>query len=172
MEGPALPPFPPASIFYCWFTLIAGDRPPHVTNGIAGFLIVTLILIPPLFILCMLICRKMQLRQIIFPFKRTFFYSLVIFLPVIYAILTVVHTNTGCCDDHQWYFGLLAFILCCANFIRLFSTAPYIGPKFILFRTIVITFLKLLACVFWLLLASAIVLMVIFFDPKATVSGV
>ena len=148
-----------------------------MTNGLAGFLITTLTLIPFLCTLYMLIHGKMQLHRIFFPTERKliyYFYSvpylLIFFLPFIYAILTTLHTNTGCCEDAQWYFGLLAFILCCANFLRLLSKFPFIGQKSIIYYTILWTFLKLLVFGIFLLLASAIVLMVIFFDPQATVS--
>ena len=147
-----------------------------MTNGFAGLLIFTLTvykLVPLLGISYALIGGKLDLSNLFFPIKKklsSYLYVLIFLLSYIFAILSILNANTGCCEDPKWYFGLLSFILCWANMIKLLSKFPFIGQESIVYFTIVRTFLKLLIFGSFLLLASAIILMAIFFDPQATVS--
>lgn len=162
-----------AGLFVC----VTGDLPVHVTNGLAGFIVIFIIiykLIPAIFALVFMIRGKIHLKQLLLPVEEklsNYFYFLLFFLPLIYSILTLLNTNTGCCGDWQWHFGLIAFITGWANLINLTSKFPFIGQQSIVYFTIVCTFLKLSIFGLLLLLASAIVLMAVFFNPQAVVSA-
>lgn len=148
-----------------------------MTNGLAGFIFIYIIiykLLPAVVALAFMIRGKLHLKHLFFPVEEklsNYFYFLLFFLPLIYSILTLLNTNTGCCGDWQWHFGLFAFVTGWANLINLFSKFPKIGQQSIVYLTIVWTFLKLSIFGFLLLLASAIVLMAVFFDPQAVVSA-
>lgn len=148
-----------------------------VTNGWTGLLFTVIllhILVPATVILVVLARnRKINQRNLFFPVteKINNYVAVVTFLlPLVYSILTFLHTNTGCCGDWQLHFGLAAFIFCWAHLICLFSKFPFIGEQSIVFLTIVRTFLKLSIFGLLLVFAAVIVLMVVFFDAQATVT--
>jgi hypothetical protein len=119
--------------------------------------------------------NKLHPKNFFLPVKETlgtYFCLLVFVLSLIYAVLTLLNSHTGCCREYMWHFGLFAFISGWAYLIRLFSKFPFVGQHSIVYWTIVWTFLKLSIFGLLLLLASAIILMAVFFDPRATVSNI
>lgn len=117
--------------------------------------------------------KNMQFRSILFPakMKTTYYFQLLVFvLSLIFSCLTIAVTSNGCCVEWQWHFGLFAVSLGWANLIHLFFKFPFVGEHAIIFATIVVTFLKLAVFALLLILASTIVLMMVFFDAEAMVS--
>lgn len=125
------------------------------------FIVTLLHILVPATVIFVVLARsswEINQRSLLFPIteKINNYVAVVSFLlPLVYSILTLLHTNTGCCGAWQWHFGLSAFIFCWAHLIRLFSKFPFIGEQSIVFLTIVRTFLKL--SIFGLLLVLAAV---------------
>ena len=157
-------------------TLTASDR---VNRGLAG-LIVFLVLLYFLLIFYELIhtlihIRKRDLRlwDALLPLESKMIRLLqlsVFLLSFIYSVSVLVYGGDQCPKEWQWHFGLFSIILGWTYLILLSYKLPWIGVYAKSFSTIVLTFLKLAFFATLLILASTIVLRMVFFDPTALVS--
>lgn len=152
--------------------------------GFAGYIIAAVVILTIINAVVNVAARASELKKcnvckvvynLLLPIKERlngYFKAMVFLLPLIFSILRILNTKTGCCEEVQWHFGLFAIVFGWANLIRLFSNLPFIGQHSIVFKTIVWTFVKLAVFGLLLVLASVVVLTIVFFDSQALVSVV
>lgn len=92
-------------------------------------------------------------------------------LSVVFVIASIVLSVNGDCHSKAlWRVGIFAVMFGWTNFILMASKFPVIGEYALMFKTIFKSFLKLALFGILLVLASVIVLDMIFYDPLAPVS--
>lgn len=149
-----------------------------MNRGLAGFIIFFislhfLLTLYELFHTVICILKKdLQVRTVLLPLKSkmTKLLQLFVFIfSLIYSISVLINGGDQCPQEWQWHFGLFAVILGWTSLILLSYKLPWIGVYANTFMTIVLTFFKLAFFAALLILASSIVLRMVFFDPTALV---
>lgn len=109
---------------------------------------------------------NLKLWKIFFPLNLMlpkFLHLLLITLSVIYSLSVLGNGGNQCPQGWQWHLGLFAVICGWTYLIFLSYKLPWIGVYAITFVNIVITFLKLAFFAGLLILASTIILRMVFF---------
>ena len=79
-------------------------------------------------------------------------------------------TDCGCPTIWQWNIGIFVVFLAWINMLLIASEIPWIGIYVIIFKNIVLTFMKMILFSLILIVGFTFVLFMIFFDPNAQVS--
>ena len=135
-----------------------------------------------------------MILQVIFAISRTIFYinhkccfkcvevKSFILSPEIWLIPTTICTvlflgisinvsiQNSCHGNESWTLGVFTIILAWTYLTFILNKLPYIGHYAIIFAAICWTFFKLMFFAIFLLLASSLVMRMIFYNPSAPVS--
>ncbi len=146
-----------------------------MNRGLAGFIVFLILLyfILEVYTMIYILKRNLQLWDVILPLESKLIKLLELFVflfSFIYSTSVLVYGGDKCPQKWQWHFGLFSIILGWTYLILLSYKLPWIGVYAKTFTTIVLTFLNLAFFAILLILASTIVLRMVFFDPTALVS--
>ena len=148
--------------FFC-----LGSRTVSLSVFSIGFLVIQLIM--KIFNIC-----KFQKRGIVIARKLvvlTLRELPLLIISFIYLVWSIVVTAKGNCHSKSgWIFGIFAVLLGWTIFALKISKLPIIGDYVIIFTKICKTFLKVSLFGILLLLASLLVLYMVFYNPMAPVS--
>ena len=150
-----------------------------MNRGLSGFIValISLYLLLAMYLTLRTVVRvrgkHLGLWDVFFPLKsklKNLLQLLLILFSLIYSVSVLANGGNRCPQGWQWHFGLFAIILGWTYLIFLSYKLPWIGVYAITFMSIVLTFFKLAFFAALLILASTIILKMVFFDPTAQVS--
>lgn len=162
-------------LFACFIYDYAVIGSSNLSYGLASIVISLVIVyfILVLYEVVVTIIRGIQFEDVFLPMKTKLIKLLeisVFVLSLIYSISVLVYGGDQCPQKWQWHFGLLSIICGWTYLILLSYKLPSIGVYASTFTTIVYTFVKLGFFAILLILASTIILRMVFYDPTALVS--
>ena len=79
--------------------------------------------------------------------------------------------NCGCPMNWQWNIGIFAVFLAWFNLLFFTSEIPYTGTYVLIFKEILVTFIKLTSFSIFIVMGFSLILFMMFFDPFAQVSA-
>ena len=91
-------------------------------------------------------------------------------LSIVYVF--IFPNNCGCPMDWQWNIGIFAVFLSWFNLLFFTAEIPHTGTYVLIFKEILVTFLKLISFSIILVAGFSFVLFMMFFNPSAQVGAV
>jgi hypothetical protein len=131
------------------------------------------IVILSLFHLIVVVLKKpINIERALLPLFNTNNLQVMVFLlAIIFSVVTISSTASGCCGRATWFLGLFTTLLGWINLIYILSKMLLIGEYAIVYLDIILTFMKLILFALPLVLAATVILTMTFFDAQAIVSS-